>query len=190
MFGSISDSRVYPGVHGMCLQHLSFAKSDAVSCKCIGVVDIDNTIPIKLLNATDTPIVISRGTKIANFTQFDHSCSVLPFEQNVSVQNVCNNVNISPISTSDDTYDDTYDRFLSIYPYDGDTEIDDSDSRAKNNASTDQACATHQDRDSVYIKHYLHTDGDCKDPFEDKFQCSTEDDTDNRTQVNELTVTR
>lgn len=111
MFGSISDSRVYPGVHGMCLQHHSFAKSDAVSCKCIGVVDIDNTIPIKLLNATDTPIVISRGTKIATFTQFDHSCSVLPFEQNVSVQNVCNNVNISPISTSDDTYDDTYDRF-------------------------------------------------------------------------------
>lgn len=62
VFGSISDSRVYPGVHGMCLQHHSFAKSNALSCKCIGVVDIDNTIPIKELNATNTPIVISRGT--------------------------------------------------------------------------------------------------------------------------------
>lgn len=68
VFGSISDSRVYPGVHGMCLQHHSFAKSNAVLCKCICVVDIDNTIPIQLLNVTDTPIVISRGTKIATFT--------------------------------------------------------------------------------------------------------------------------
>lgn len=53
-------------------------------------------------------------------------------------------------------------------PYDADTEIDDIDSRVKNlyySASTDQACATH------------------------KFQRSTEVDTDNRTQVNELTVT-
>lgn len=47
VFGSISDSRVHPGVHGMCLQHHSFAKSNAVSCKGIGVVDIDDTIPIK-----------------------------------------------------------------------------------------------------------------------------------------------
>lgn len=42
VFGSISDSRVYPGVHGMCFQPYSFAKSNAVSCKCIGVVDIDD----------------------------------------------------------------------------------------------------------------------------------------------------
>lgn len=56
-------------------------------------------------------------------------------------------------------------------------------------ASTDQACATHRDRDSVYIKHNLHTDEDCNDPLEDKFQYSPEVNTDNRTQVNELTVT-
>lgn len=77
-------------------------------------------------------------------------------------------------------------------PYDADTEIDDSDSRVKNlyySVSTDQACATHRDTDFVYIKHYLHIDGDCNDTFEDKFQCSTEVDTDNRTQVNELNVT-
>lgn len=59
------------------------------------------------------------------------------------------------------------------------------------NASTDKACATHQYRDSVYSKHYQHTYmyGDYNDPFEDKFQCSTEVDTDNRTQVNKLIVT-
>lgn len=74
---SISDSRVHPGVHGMCLQHHSFIKSNAVLCKCIGVVDIDNTIPIQLLNATDTPIVISRGTEIASFTPFDQEVSYL-----------------------------------------------------------------------------------------------------------------
>lgn len=72
-------------------------------------------------------------------------------------------------------------------PYNADTKIDNSDSRVKNlyyNASTDQACATHQYRDSIYIKHSQHTDGDCNDP-----QCSTEVDTDNRTQVNKLIVT-
>lgn len=106
----------------MCLQHHSFAKSNAVSCKCIGVIDIDNTTPVKLLNATHTPIVISRGTKIVTFTLFDHSCSVLPFEQNVSVQNVCNNVNISPISTYDsDTEGRSYDRFLSEFNLDNPT---------------------------------------------------------------------
>jgi hypothetical protein len=116
VFGSISDSRVYPGVHGMCSQHHSFAKSNVVSCKCIGVVDIDNTIPIKLLNATDTSIVINRGTKIATFTPFDHSCSVIPFEKSVPLPKVCNYVNISPISACDsDTDGGSRAQFLSEF---------------------------------------------------------------------------
>lgn len=47
----------------------------------------------------------------------------------------------------------------------------------------------HTEIETLFILNTLHTDGDCNDPFEDKFQCSTEVDTDNRTQVNDLTVT-
>ena len=45
-----------------------FSKSDVVSCKCVGVVSIEKVIPVKLLNATSSPIVLVKGNKIVTFT--------------------------------------------------------------------------------------------------------------------------
>ena len=64
VFASISSQNVHPGVQGICTHHQSFSKSDMVSCKCVGVVSIDNAITVKLLNATSSPIVLDKGNKI------------------------------------------------------------------------------------------------------------------------------
>lgn len=85
VFGSISSQNLYPGVQGMCTQHHSFSKSDVVSCKCVGVVSIDNAIPVKLLNATSSPIVLGKGTKIATFTPIDSSFSIKPVDRNIDM---------------------------------------------------------------------------------------------------------
>lgn len=95
VFGSISGPCLYPGVHGLCKHH-NLATSKVVSCKCIGVVSVENTIPVKLLNATDTTIVIPKGTKISTFTPLDSTFCISPVHN--FDPNVCNHASMQDVN--------------------------------------------------------------------------------------------
>ena len=70
-------------------------KSDVVSCKCFGVVSIDKVIPVKLLNATSSPIVLVKGNKIVTFAPIDSLFSIKTVDRNIDMKMIYNHVKIS-----------------------------------------------------------------------------------------------
>ena len=77
-----------------------FSKSDVVSCKCVDVVSIEKVIPVKLLNATSSPIVLVKCNKIVTFTPIDSLLSIKNVDRNIDMKMICNHVKVSAMPVS------------------------------------------------------------------------------------------